>query len=69
MKKLSNVEAELKRSVAYEKKKHVIDFFIPINIFTNSFSEAPYKIPCSLKKFVGLEVAQTQLVAMKSFRN
>ena len=68
MKKLSNGEAELKEALLM-KKKHVIVFFIPINIFTNSFSEAPYKVPCSLKKFVGLEVAQTQLVAMKSFRN
>ena len=68
MKKLSNGEAELKEALLM-KKKHVIDFFIPINILTNSFSEAPYKIPCTLKKFAGLEVARTQLVAMKSFRN
>ena len=51
------------------KKKQSIDFFIPVDIFPEFFSQPPDKISCSLRKLVELEVAQTKLVAMKSFWN
>ena len=61
----------VEKSVTYEKKKHVTDFFIPINNFPESFSWAPYKTSCSLMKSVELEVAHMQVIviALKPLQN